>query len=91
MSEHDVLEILEQKHSLKVLVILDDHGPMYKGELASKITVGTATVQARVQDLIDRGLVLEEPQPVKPFKKIISLTENGKTVATHLKAIESLL
>jgi len=90
MSDHAKLEILEQKHALKVLVLLSGK-EMFKGELASKITIGTASIQARVQDLINLGLIREEHQSVKPFKKYLSLTEKGEEIAKLVREIESLL
>lgn len=90
MSHLQRLEILEQKHALKVLVLLREKD-MFKGELASKIIIGTASIQARVQDLVELGLISEEPQPVKPFKKILSLTEKGREIADLVAQIESKL
>lgn len=90
MSQLEKLEILEQKHALKVLIILREK-EMFKGELASKITIGTASIQARVQDLVELGLIQEEPQPVKPFKKILSLTPKGREIADLVALIDSKL
>lgn len=90
MSQLEKLEILEQKHALKVLIILREK-EMFKGELASKITIGTASIQARVQDLVELGLIQEEPQSVKPFKKILSLTPKGREVADLVALIDSKL
>lgn len=90
MNDLSKIEVLEQKHAMKVLLLLKGRR-MFKGELASKITIGTASIQARVQDLIDLGLVLEEPQTVKPFKKILSLTEKGNEIAELIELIESKL
>ena len=90
MTNYEKVEVLEQKHSLKILLILSD-GPLYKGELASKITIGTASVQARVEDLKSIGLVNEESLNVKPFKKIVSLTPEGEQIASYVKAINDHL
>ena len=63
----------------------------FKGELASQITIGTASVQSRVENLKQLGLLNEEEMKVKPFKKLISLTEKGSLVANHIKTIEEYL
>lgn len=85
------LEYLEQKHSLKILYILHENGEMCKGELSSKITVGTVSVQARISDLIDAGLIHERVDTVRPYKKHISLTEKGTQVAELIVRMNNLL
>ena len=90
MSNPYDLEVLEQKHAMKVLVYLLEND-MYKGELTSKITVGSASVQSRVAELVEKDLVREEMQKVKPFRKILSLTDKGRRVAELVKEIENLL
>ena len=90
MPEHGALEVLEQKHAMKVLAILLER-EMFKGELASKITIGTASIQARVDELVRLGLLEEEPQTVKPFRKIIRLTDKGREVAEMIEKIEEVL
>ena len=75
---------------MKVLLHLQE-GDMYKGELSSKITIGTAAIQSRIDDLIDLGLVNETPQTIKPFKKILSLTEKGQKIAKMIQEIDDLL
>lgn len=85
------LEYLEQKHSLKILKILYENGELCKGELSSMITVGTASVQSRIKDLVEAGLVDEVVDTVKPYKKHISLTEKGSEVAELVTRINDRL
>lgn len=90
MTSPSSLEILEQKHAMKILVHLLD-GDMYKGELTSKITVGSSSILSRVEDLVDNGLITEEVQKTRPFRKTLSLTEKGRSVAELIREIEGLL
>ena len=81
---------LEQKHSLKILINLLEE-PLPKCQLASRITIGTGSVQSRIEDMVKAGLLTEDIQTVKPFKKIISLTPTGKKVALKLLEIKTIL
>lgn len=85
------LEYLEQKHSLKILKILYENGELCKGELSSMITVGTASVQSRIKDLVEVGLVDEVVDTVKPYRKHISLTDKGEEIAKLVSQIDNLL
>lgn len=85
------LEYLEQKHSLKILKILYENGELCKGELSSMITIGTASVQSRIKDLVEAGLIDEVVDTVKPYRKHISLTEKGEKVAKLVTQIYDLL
>ena len=90
MGEHLNIDFLEKKHSMKLLYYLNN-GPMIKGELCSKVAVGTASAQDRIDDLIRFGLVTEETEKCKPFKKTIALTDKGKKIAAHIVSIEMIL
>lgn len=83
--------ILENTHTVKILMILNENGPMMKGDLARSIAKGTSTVQARVEELVEAGLVVETRENVKPFKIFVDLTPEGENVANMLRAIESCL
>lgn len=90
MANPKELEVLEQKHAMKVLVYLLEND-MYKRELTSKITVGSCSIQSRVEDLAEMELITEEVQKTKPFRKVLSLTDKGRKVAELVKEIENLL
>ena len=83
--------ILENTHTVKILMILNENGKMMKGDLARSIAKGTSTVQARVAELVDAGLLTETRETVKPFKIFVSLTPEGENIANMLRAIESCL
>ncbi len=83
--------ILESTHTVKILMILNENKKMMKGDLARSIAKGTSTVQARVAELVEAGLVTETREKVKPFKIFVSLTPMGENVASMLLAIESCL
>lgn len=82
--------VFENTHAIKIILILRNEGPMVN-ELASKIAKGTSTVQARIADLIEMGLLTEKREPVKPFKKIVELTPKGRAASNLLFALEDLL
>ncbi len=75
------LDILERKHSLKVLMVLRSCGPVNKSELTESITSGAGSVQVRIDDLKSSGLVEVREETVRPFRKMVSLTEKGRAVA----------
>ena len=83
--------ILENTHTVKILMILNENGKMMKGDLARSIAKGTSTVQARVAELVEAGLLTETREKVKPFKIFVSLTPEDENVANMLRAIESCL
>ena len=78
--------ILENTHTVKILMILNENGKMMKGDLARSIAKGTSTVQARVAELVEAGLLTETREKV-----FVSLTPEGENVANMLRAIESCL
>ena len=82
---------LEATHALKILIILHTEGKMVKGDLASKVAKGTVAVQARIEDLVELGLVTETKESRKPFRKYIELTSKGKEVADHLCLILNII
>ena len=75
------LDVLEKKHALKVLMVLRDKKMLNKTELVEEIASGAGSVQARVDDLEAAGLISVEEEAVRPFRKMVSLTEKGKDIA----------
>ena len=55
------------------------------------ITVGTASVQSRIRDLVEVGLINEVVDTVKPYRKHISLTKKGEEVAKLISQMDKLL
>lgn len=82
---------LEATHAIKILIILYFEGKMIKGVLASYVAKGTVSVQSRVDELVKLGLITEEREDTRPFRKFVELTPKGRAVAEHLAAIEGIL
>ncbi len=64
---------------------------MIKGVLASYVAKGTVSVQSRVDELVKLGLITEEREDTRPFRKIVQLTDKGRQVAEKLAEIEGIL
>ena len=84
------IDVLVNTHAIRILLVLRDKGSMVKGNLARAIAKGTATVQARVADLVDSGLVTETRETTKPFRIYVELTPKGREVADLLHEIGAL-
>ena len=75
------MEVLEKKHALKVLLVLRERQALNKTELLEAIASGAGSVQTRIDDLESADLVRVEEETVRPFRKMVSLTEKGKDIA----------
>lgn len=82
---------LEATHAIKILIILRNEGKTVKGNLAGYVAKGTVSVQSRVTELSQLGLVVEEQENKKPFRKFVELTPKGRKIAEKLAEIEELL
>ena len=91
MSEEFKVSVLEETHSLKILLILGANGRMVKGELAARVAKGTVSVQSRIESLVAEGLVTETQEKTKPFRKYIELTEKGERASEHIAEIEKIM
>ncbi len=85
-------QILEERLAISVLLALYSEGkPVQKGILVSMLAKAAATVNYRVTELLEAGLVTETKEDKRPFRKFVELTPRGRHVAEHLAAIEELL
>ena len=92
VSEDCKSQVLEGRLAVKILlVLLEETEPIMKGNLLPKVTKGTGTAMARIKELQDAGLVIEEQEQQRPFRKFVELTPKGRAVAEHLAAIEGIL
>ena len=85
------LDVLERRHAMKVLLVLRERGVMNKTELVESLTSGAGSVQTRVDDLLAAGLVEVEEENVRPFRKMISLTDKGREVADLISSVRGLM
>lgn len=81
---------LEARFATSVLIVLLK-GPMIKGNLTAYLSSGSKAVADRVADLQELGLVTEEQESQRPFRKIVQLTDKGRQVAEKLAEIEEIL
>lgn len=79
-----VFDLLEDRHAIKILVLLLRRGKMNKTEMYSELSKGSVIVAKRLDALAAAGLVTETIFPSKPFPHFIELTECGRTVAGQL-------
>ncbi len=84
-------EVLERKHSLKVLMTVYRNGTMSKTELVESIATGAGSVSARIDELCEAGLIYIHEEDVRPFRKMVSLTERGLEVAELIASIHGKL
>lgn len=90
-TERTGIDLLEERHAIRVLLFLHAKREISRGSLYKELNKGIRVVLDRVNSLRDMGLIRETVQPVKPFTKMLELTEKGKRVAEHLRAIEDEL
>lgn len=83
--------LLEVTHAVTVLLVLMDEGPMIKSVLSQKITTNNQSIQKRIKELVDNGLISETVEDEHPYRHRIELTPRGHAVAEHLAAIEEIL
>lgn len=85
-------KILEERLAISVLLALhSEKKPMQKGILVSMLAKAAATVNYRVAELLEAGLITETREENRPFRKFVELTPRGREVAEHLAAIEGIL
>jgi DNA-binding HxlR family transcriptional regulator len=87
---NDKLEVLEERHALKLLYFLYNNGRSQRSSLYGAISRTTTAPMKRVNELIAIGLVKETTMETAPFTKNVELTERGKEVARHVVEIERI-
>jgi len=85
------VELLEARHAVRVLLILRTTGPMIRSALYDEVSKGMGTAMARVNELLDAGLLEEHIMDKRPYAKTISLSSKGNAVAEHLAKVEEIL
>ncbi len=85
------LEVLEKKHAMKVMMTVYEKGSTNKTELVESITSGAGSVSTRIDELSDAGLLRIEEETVRPFRKMVSLTDRGVEVAQLVASIHGKL
>lgn len=69
----------------RVLSLLDQHGPLGIGALASADRCSQPTMSATVADLVGQGLVDKKPHPDDARASIVALTARGRRELADLR------
>ncbi len=85
------LDVLEKKHAMKVMLTIREKGSMNKTELVESIASGAGSVNTRVEELEEAGLLRVDEEDVRPFRKMLSLTERGAEIADMIASIQGKL
>ncbi|MDH2413997.1 MarR family transcriptional regulator [Nocardioides sp. CER19] len=65
---------------VRVLSLLDEHGPLGVTQLAKLDRCSQPTMSAAVANLAEAGLVAKDPSPVDARSSVVSLTHEGSNV-----------
>ena len=84
-----MLETLFRSRATDILLALYEKS-MNVRELISKVGGSATTVEQRLRELKEAGLIEEVVAKDFPFRKELRLTEKGKKVAEKLKILRSL-
>lgn len=85
------LALLENVYSLRILAVLFNEGPMFRSILYNKVSKSTVAPKARVDELLEAGLLTEDVSQFPPLSKRIGLTEKGRKVAELVVEMEKVL
>ena len=87
------LSFLEKAGCTEILItLLKQNGKMYFTELKNEIGKGSmSTLNIRVLELKNQGLISDELESKFGGRKYIWLTDKGKKIAKHLQEIEKSL
>lgn len=88
-SKTGVLQILEEKHMLSILLYLDRMSPVMKSDIYNDIS-RASTMSAKLDDLRDLGLV-EFFSTVRASTNVIVITDKGREVAAIIKDIVNII
>lgn len=70
-------------HSLALLVVLMESGPMRSNLLADSVFSDPSTISRQVAALVDSGLVVREPDPEDGRATLLAISPAGRTVVAE--------
>lgn len=86
-----LFDVLSEKNAMDVLVILFEHGDGKNRTEISKIgDLNKNTVNKRVKELVNAGLLKEEVSKAFPYETRLYLTDLGRAVSKILKELKEL-
>lgn len=77
--------------SLRILLECLNNGPSVRSVLYARLGKGNQTVQAKLDAMIDSGLLVGRDESTPPKRKWVELTDKGRQVAEKLAEIEEIL
>jgi len=90
-TENSNISILESVYAMRILMVLLKEGPTFRSILYQRVSRSTNSPKARVDELLEAGLLTEEVSQFPPLSKRIGLTEKGRRVAEHVVTIEEIM
>lgn len=90
-TENSNLAVLESVYAMRILALLLKEGPTFRSILYQRVSRSTNSPKARVDELLEAGLLTEEVSQFPPLSKRIGLTEKGRRVAEKIAEIERIL
>lgn len=90
-TENSNLAVLESVYAMRILALLLKEGPTFRSILYQRVSRSTNSPKARVDELLEAGLLTEDVSQFPPLSKRIGLTEKGRRVAERIAEIEMIL
>jgi uncharacterized protein YwgA len=84
------MQVLRRGKAIEILFALEN-GPKHVRELQSEVGGSASTVEMRIQEFLDGGLIREKKFDCWPFRKELELSEKGKEVIRAITLQNSLL
>ncbi|MDI6847011.1 MAG: winged helix-turn-helix transcriptional regulator [Candidatus Bathyarchaeia archaeon] len=81
---------LEKSKATEVLLALLKR-PQHITELQREVKGSLSTIEARVEELIEHGLITAEEMEEWPFRRVLKLTERGLQMARFLDRLRNIL
>ena len=90
MDRKDILDLLERKSALYVLMEVKEHPGASKSEVTNREPLNVRTKFVRIEELVAAGLITENRDPRKHATVKLYLSPEGQEVADLiLKIVES--
>lgn len=70
------------KTQLRALVFVNNNGPISMTDLCAKLNIEKGSLTSMIDDLTDKGYVVRDKDIFDRRKYLITITENGKDVAS---------
>ena len=76
-------------HSMGVLYVLDEAGPLRANLLAEAVHADPSTLSRQVSALAEQGLISREPDPADGRATLLAITAAGRTVLAERMALRN--